>query len=98
MTCDASMSSWKSGGYELPGVEAKLSARLSAGDSNLICGVVAILNVSWWCVVICEYYNGFVICPMEVCREWPSVEVCQRQSHHEDTVAVGDDDRVLVTQ
>lgn len=44
--------SWKSGGYDVPGVETKLSARLSTGEcSNLIC-VVSILNV---CMV---WYQG----------------------------------------
>lgn len=33
------MLSGKSDGYLVPGVEAKLSARLSAGDSNLMAGV-----------------------------------------------------------
>lgn len=35
----------KSDGYWVPGVEIKLSAKLSAGEfSNLICGVVDIVN------------------------------------------------------
>jgi len=35
MTSDGFMVSWKRGGYAVPGVETKLSARLSTGDSNL---------------------------------------------------------------
>jgi hypothetical protein len=44
MASDGFMS-LNSGGYDVPGVDTKLSARLSAGEcSNLICGVVAIVN------------------------------------------------------
>jgi hypothetical protein len=53
-------------GYCVPGVEAKLSARLSAGDSNLMCGVVAILDIVGW--TIGEYYNvwrGVSVWPIE---------------------------------
>lgn len=40
------MVSWKRGGYAVPGVETKLSARLSAGEcSNLMCGWESIVNV-----------------------------------------------------
>jgi len=40
------MVSWNRGGYAVPGVETKLSARLSAGEcSNLMCGVGSIVNV-----------------------------------------------------
>jgi len=40
------MVSWNRGGYAVPGVETKLSARLSAGESsNLMCGVGSIVKV-----------------------------------------------------
>lgn len=39
--------SLKSDGYDVPGVEMKLSARLSTGEfSNLMCGVVIVNSVT----------------------------------------------------
>lgn len=48
------MESWNRGGYAVPGVETKLSARLSAGEcSNLISVVCSIVNVYIGDGVVC---------------------------------------------
>ena len=58
MACSA-----KSDGYEVPGVETKLSARLSAGEcSNLMRGVDDIVNRVTRCVcfriILCDTWRG----------------------------------------
>jgi hypothetical protein len=59
------MLSGKRDGYLVPGVDAKLSARLSAGDSNLMAGFEFILTVAYlsiservWEVQVVEYSVG----------------------------------------